>query len=242
VSKSRGSARRGRSVVIVAALAITCGAVFLGSAGTASAGNLIVCGGKVAAQGKNADTKAKYFIQCSEDIRGYSVVSTKKFDFFGTETDVTPTTSQSATLQCEGTVPGNGFGCGVVDQYVTTGYCGSSGKPNCNVAPPCGQTASGSNPKQTTPPCNQRVSAGNTISGDVDFDTSPCLSKSKPKIWVTGTSDPLVTAISTAVPPGPDTNTVGEYSSQPFQLKVTGFTGKKCKRTINADSKGNKKK
>ena len=112
MSKSRGSARRGRSIFILAALAITCGAVFLGSAGTASAGNLITCGGKVAATGKNANTDAKYFVVCSEDIRGFSVISTAKFDFFGSETDVTPTLSQSATLQCEGSVPGYGFGCG----------------------------------------------------------------------------------------------------------------------------------
>jgi hypothetical protein len=225
VSKSRGSARRGRSVVIVAALAITCGAVFLGSAGTASAGNLITCGGKIAALGKNADTDAKYFVQCSEDIRGYSVVSTKKFDFFGTETDVTPTTSQSATLQCEGTVPGFGFGCGVVNRTAVP-----AGSPS---TPPCGSTPA-------APKCAQRVSAGNTISGEVHFDKSPCLT-SKPKAWVTATSEPFVTSVSTAVPPGPDTSTMGEYSSQPWQLKITGFTGKKCKQTIKAEAKSSKK-
>jgi hypothetical protein len=217
VSKSRGSARRGRPVFIAAALAITCGAVFLGSAGTASAGNLIVCGGKVAATGKNVNTDARYSVLCSEDIRGFSVVSTKKFDFFGSETDVTPTTSQSATLQCEGSVPGFGFGCGVVNRNSPSG---------------CGATPAAAK-------CTSRVSAGNTISGDVSFDTSPCLGN-KPKIWVTAASDPFVTSVSTAVPPGPDTSTVGEYSSQPFQLKVTGFTKKKCAKTVKAGSKGKK--
>jgi hypothetical protein len=35
---------------------------------------------------------------------------------------------------------------------------------------------------------------------------------------------------------------VGEYSSQPWQLKVTGFTGKKCKKTVKADEKASSKK
>jgi hypothetical protein len=222
VSKSRGSARRGRSIVIIAALAITCGAVFLGSAGTASAGNLIVCGGKVVAQGKNADTSAKYSVQCSEDIRGFAIVSTEKFDFFGSETDVTPTTSQSATLQCEGSVPGNGFGCGVVNRNAA---------PTGTPANTCGSSP-------TANPCTQRVNKGNVISGDVDFDTSPCLGKSKPKIWVTATSDPFVTSFN----PAGDTTTVGEYSSQPWPLKLAGFTHKKCKKTVKADEKASKKK
>ncbi|MDQ1541334.1 MAG: hypothetical protein QOH29_2060 [Actinomycetota bacterium] len=217
MSKSRGSARRGRSVFIIAALAITCGAVFLGSAGTASAGNLITCGGKVAATGKNANTDAKYFVVCSEDIRGFSVISTAKFDFFGSETDVTPTLSQSATLQCEGSVPGYGFGCGVV---------------NRNTPANCGTTPS-------QPKCASRLSAGNTISGAVSFDKSPCLT-SKPKLFVTAASEPFVTSVSTAVPPGPDTSTMGAYDSQPFRLKLTGFTGKKCAKTVKADSKGKK--
>jgi hypothetical protein len=219
VSKSRGSARRGRSIIILAALAITCGAFAFGSAGTASAGNLITCGGSVTPppHTKNADTDARYNVVCSEDIRGYAVVSTSTLDFFGTETDVLPTTSQSATLQCEGTVPGNGFGCGIVNRNSPSG-CGTP----------------------TTAKCTSRISAGNYISGDISFEKSPCLGKS-PKIWVTATSEPFVTSVSTAVPPGPDTSTVGEYSSQPWRLKVKGFNKKKCEKTVKADEKSSKK-
>lgn len=238
--KTRGSAQRGRrGIAVVVALAITCGAVFLGSAGTASAGNLIVCGGTITppAKTKNADTDARYYITCDEDIRGYSVVSTKTLDFFGTETDVLPTESQGATLQCEGTAPGNGFGCGVVDQFASSA-CNGTGQPKCNVAPPCGQSNTGANPKQTTKPCSQRLSAGNTISADISFTTSPCLGK--PKAWVTAVSDPLVVSFN----PAGDTNTVGEYGSQPWRLKFKGFSGKKCakaKKQAAKEAKSGKK-
>ena len=243
MSKSRGSARRGRrTAVVVVALAATVGAVVLGSAGTASAGNTIVCGGKVVPTNKKkvADD-ATYSIQCSQDIRAYSVISTKQFDFFGTETNVTPTVSQSATLQCEGTAPGFGFGCGVVDALQSSG-CNAkttaNGKPNCNVAPPCGQTANGGSPVQNTPACLNELSAGNTISGQVSFVSSPCVGK-KPKIWVTAASNPEVTSVAVANgQPAPDTSTLGAYSSEPFPLKVTGFSGKKCAHAIQAASKG----
>jgi hypothetical protein len=228
VIKSRGSARRGRRLAVVVALAATCGAVFLGSAGTANAGNLITCGGKIVPSNpKKVGTDVHYSLSCSEDIRGYSVISTKTFDFFGTETDVTPTVSQSATLQCEGTVPGNGFGCGVVDQYAASN-CGSSPKPNCQTVPPCGTT-------KTTIPCNSKVSAGNFISGDVSFSKSPCLGL--PKVWVTATSDPLVTSFA----PSGDTSTVGEYGSQPFRLKVKGFTKGKCAKVVKQNDKAEAK-
>lgn len=233
--KSRGSARRGRRLAVVVALATTCGAVFLGSAGTANAGNLITCGGKIVpANAKKVDTDARYFLQCSEDIRGFSVVSTSPIDFFGTETDVVPTVSQSATLQCEGTVPGNGFGCGVVNKF-TSSACGTGAQPKCNVAPPCGQTSPTSPGNVTTPGCSQRVNAGNVISADIGFSKSPCLVK--PKVWVTAASDPIVTSFS----PTGDTNTVGEYGSQPFRLKVKGFTGKRCAKVVKQDEKAQAK-
>ena len=117
MSKSRGSARRGLPIVVVVAMAAIVGAVVLGSVGTASAGNLIVCGGKVqpTSKKKPADD-GTYSVQCSEDIRGFSVISNQQVDFFGSETGVVPTVTESATLQCEGTVPGFGFGCGIVDR------------------------------------------------------------------------------------------------------------------------------
>lgn len=233
--KSSGSARRGRRLAVVVALAATCGAVFLGSAGTANAGNLITCGGKIVPSNpKKVGTDARYFVQCSEDIRGYSVVSSAPIDFFGTETDVTPTVSQSATLQCEGTVPGNGFGCGVVNKF-SSSACNGTGQPKCNVAPPCGQTSPTSPGNVTTSACSQRVSAGNVIAGDVGFSKSPCLVK--PKVWVTAASDPIVTSFA----PTGDTNTVGEYASQPFRLKVKGFTGKKCAKVVKQDEKAQAK-
>jgi len=191
-----------------------CGAAILGSAGTASAGNNTFCKGTVKpANKKKPGVDAVYNFSCSDDIRGYSIVTTRTLDFFGTETNTSPDTSQSAIMQCEGTVPGHGFGCGVVNQY-SSPACGGSGKPSCSTAPPCGQP--------TTAPCTSRLSAGNFISGDISFDKSPCdRSGGKLRIWVTATSDPFITAISPTG--GASTTTVGEYGSQPWPLKVKGY-------------------
>ncbi len=239
MSKSRGSAHRGRRIAVVIGLAATCGAVFLGSAGPASAGNTIVCGGKISpANKKKPGPEAKYTVQCSEGIRGFNVTTTKKLDFFGSETDVVPNVLQSAILQCEGTVPGYGFGCGTVNQFVQKN-CGLGGKsPSCatNVAA-CGQQTK---PDGTgTPPCNNAVDAGNFISGDVSFANDPCDSNSKIKAYVSATSTPIVTnaAGSTTNAAAADSYTTGIYSSQPFNLKVAGWTKGKCAKAGSDKSK-----
>jgi hypothetical protein len=202
VSMSRGPASRGRRMAVAVALVASCGAVVLGSAGTASAGNTITCGGKVVpANKKKPGEDATFSIQCSENFRAFALVTTQKLSFFGTENTVTPTTTESATLQCEGTVPGYGFGCGIVNRSSAAA----------------------------------KVTAGSILSSDVSFEESPCDAKHPLKVWVTATSEPDV--VSSDPKGGPDTKTVGEYASQPFQLSTKGWSAKKCK----ASAKGGKK-
>ena len=161
MSKSRGSARRGaRGIIVVAVMATVCGAAILGSAGTASAGSQVSCNGTVQPKNKKKPGSAAiYSFACTQDIRGYSVISTKQFDFFGSETNSSPNTAQSALFQCGGSVPSFGFGCGIVNRDAATPSNGNN----------CGQLVSG----VQQPPCSNRLSAGNFISGDVGFTGEP---------------------------------------------------------------------
>jgi hypothetical protein len=224
VIDSKGTAgRRRRGMLAAGVLATACGVVVLGSAGTASAGNLIACGGNVTAKSKkHPGTEATYNFGCTDDIRGFTIMSSKQLSFFGSETTVTggdPAHNQSAIFQCEGVVPSFGFGCGTVNR--NNGGAAASPKPaDCQ-----GST------------CNNRVSAGNVVSGDIGFSVNPCKKghgkKPKPKLWLIVTDEPLVTNVSpppSGSPPGtPDTvtYTTGIYSSPPFQLKLAGYK-KKC--------------
>lgn len=241
MSKSRGSAQRGRRIAVVVALATTCGAVFLGLAGTANAGNLIVCGGAIKPLNKKKPTdEAKYTIQCNEDIRGYSITATQKFVFFGTEVDVLPNVNQSAVIQCEGSVPGFGFGCGVVDQFIQPN-CGVSGKPACTTGvAACGQQTAAT----TTPKCNNRVDAGNKLSGEVHFAKSPCEITGRLRAWVSAVSTPITASTDgsgTPSAPKPDKYNTGVYGSQPFALASKGWSAKACARAARAE-KGKKGK
>jgi hypothetical protein len=208
VIKSNRSGRgwRGkRRIAVLASLACITGAVFLGSAGTASAGFTLCTGTVQPKEAGKASVDAKYAIRCNADIRSFSLVTNKKFDFFGTELVVWQAgqaSSQSATLQCEGNVPGSGFGCGVV---------------NRNTPSNCGQTPASAL-------CTQRISAGNTVTGDLGLTRSPC--KYKPgepplKVWLVTGQEPFITGLT-------GTPTVGTYTSEPFRMKIKGYN--KCPR------------
>lgn len=234
--KSRGSARRGR-LIVVAALAIACGTVFFSSVGTASAGNLIVCGGKIKPLNKKKpDVEAKYTIQCSEDIRGYSITTSQQLDFFGTEVEVAPNLEQSAVIQCEGSVPGFGIGCGVPDALISTApsctSTSSSGSSGCATAPPCGTQINTTGVAR--PKCAQRVDAGNLISGEIHFAKSPCEAKNKLSATVSAASTPITPSFN----PAGDRYSTGVYASQPFKLKTKGWSAKKCPKV----KKGKEKK
>jgi hypothetical protein len=191
-----------RGIAVLVSAACVAGGVFLGSAAPASAA-FVQCGGTV--QPKEAgkpSVDAKYAFRCNADIRSFALVTNKRFDFFGTELVVYEgpnVSSQSATLQCEGPIPGSGFGCGVVNRNAVTG-CGTP----------------------TTAPCTQRISAQNTVTADLGLQKSPCSYKPTEaplKIWLIAGLEPFVTGLT-------GTPTVGAYSSEPFAMKVKGYS--KC--------------
>lgn len=203
-----------RIAVLVSAVCVT-GGVYFGAAGTAS-GGFTLCNGTVQPKEKGKPSfDAKYAFRCNADIRSFSMVTNKKFDFFGTELVVfqgTEASNQSATLQCEGPVPGSGFGCGVVNRN-TPSNCGASGQP----------------------PCTQRVSAGNTVTADLGFPRSPCSYKpGEPplKVWLIVGTEPLVAGLT-------GTPTQGAYTSEPFAMKIKGYN--KCPSGKKGESAKKKK-
>jgi hypothetical protein len=198
--------RGARRIAVLVSAACVLGGVYFGAAGTASAG-FALCNGTVQPKEKGKPSfDAKYAFRCNADIRSFSLVTNKKFDFFGTELVVfqgPEASSQSATLQCEGPIPGSGFGCGVVNRNQAP-----TGVTNCGQA---GQQ-----------PCTQRVSAGNTVTADLGFPRSPCAYKpgeAPLKVWLVVGTEPLVTALT-------GTPTQGAYTSEPFAMKIKGYN--KC--------------
>ena len=226
MSTSNGSGRGwrgGRRIVPLAVLAAACGVVLFGSAGTASASS-VICGGSVEPLNKKKPgVDAELEFTCTETIRGFSVLTNKTFDFFGTEEEVyNPDGSgspQSATIQCEGNVPSPGFGCGV---------------PNRNTPSSCEAVSNSGAPTQSVgPPCASEVSGGNLQKILVGFPTSPCKptgqfapGKDKLRVWLNVLTEPLISAFDTTPPLAPEDTTLtrGTYISQPFRLSTKHLT------------------
>ncbi|HEY6638469.1 MAG TPA: hypothetical protein VIZ61_12370 [Solirubrobacterales bacterium] len=139
-------------------------------------------------------TDAAMFFTCNQNIRAFAIYSNKPIDVPGDEPIVTGTSgggvSEGALHQCQGNIPGPGFGCGIVDRQAQ-----STGLPN-----------------------GQGISAGNTAEQQISFESSPCKRKGEPKakVWVIAMGEPVTSA-----------STVGEFTSAPQQLAVSGFG--KCK-------------
>ncbi len=219
MTKTKGFGRRGwRTSAALAVLVGTCGVVFFGSAGTASAG-LVLCSGNVKPKERGKPSiDARYDFHCNQDIRSFSIITNKKFDFFGTELEVFQPdgvgSTESALLQCEGPVPGSGFGCGTT---------------NRNNPSNCGQT-------MASPKCANKVSAYNRIEADLGFTKSPC--KRKPdedrlKVW-------LIVGFEPFVEPQGGSATVGTYTSEPFPMKLRGYGRKACASEVQENKSGKK--
>jgi hypothetical protein len=101
---------------------------------TASA-NSVECWGR-AAPTSTAQTELTYAFQCSEPLKGFSIVSNLEVGEFSTTADVLdPTTREpisGQTFGCEGPIPGDGFGCSGTSQdpNVVTGTFGID-SPRC---------------------------------------------------------------------------------------------------------------
>jgi hypothetical protein len=137
-------------------------------------------------------TDGKLTFTCNANLRAFAVYSNKEIDIPGDEPVVTGTggggVNEGALHQCEGDIPGAGFGCGIVDRQAQT----------------------------TALPNGQGISAGNTAEQNISFTSAPCKRKGEPKakVWLIAMGEPILGSV------------VGEFSSAPQQLAVSGF---KCK-------------
>ena len=81
---------------------------------SAASANSIGCWGHVTPAPTN-QRDLTYLFQCSEPVRGFSIISNLDVGEFGTEALVLdPTTQEPVSGQsfgCEGSIPGDGFGC-----------------------------------------------------------------------------------------------------------------------------------
>jgi hypothetical protein len=239
-SGSRRGWRGGRRIALVVGLSVV-GAAVLGSAGTASAAT-VACKGKIVPLNPgNPGLDAEFEMQCSEELRGFSVITNKTFDFFGTETEVTKPggipAQQSATIQCTGNVPGPGFGCGTVNRNTPS---------NCEAV-----GTSGTSPNQFNtygPPCTNRIDGNDTVAVQIGFPQNPCKptgqyapGKDKLRIWATALTEPLVGSFASGgnfPTQGNTSYTRGSFSSEPFRINTKAYT--KCGNGGGGESKGKK--
>jgi hypothetical protein len=148
----------------------------------------VVCGGSITPAEIAGDAKLSF--TCSQNIRAFAIYSNVQMDLPGDEPVVTGTggggTNEGAIQQCEGPVPGAGYGCGTVDRQIQT-----------NVLP-FGNT----------------LSAGNTATQTTGFFDTPCKRKGQPmpKAWIVAMGEPQTSA-----------TTVGEWTSAPQPISISGF-------------------
>jgi len=127
---------------------------------------------------------------CTQNVRAFAVYSNKPIDLPGDEPVVNGTNggalNESAVHQCEGSIPGPGYGCGIVDRQAQT-----TALPNGNT-----------------------ITAGNLAEQRMGFERTPCQG-SGTKAWLVVMGEPVIGS------------TVGEFTSAPQQLAISGFG--KCK-------------
>jgi hypothetical protein len=136
---SRPAARSWRRATLLALAAGCLGALILPGGASAST---VQCGGNIRPTEGEAGTDSfqmEYRFRCNENVRAYSLVSSKTMDFFSTEVLVIDNAGNATPEQfgCEGPFPGNGFGCRgqasfgnrIVGEFSTMrNPCGSTGR------------------------------------------------------------------------------------------------------------------
>jgi hypothetical protein len=119
-------------------------------------------------------TDAKLTFTCNQNIRAFAIYSNKSLDIPGDEPIVTGTggggVNEGALHQCEGDIPGAGYGCGIVDRQTQT----------------------------TALPNGQGISAGNTAEQNISFESAPCKRPGQPKakVWMIAMGEPVTSPYS----------------------------------------------
>ena len=159
----------------------------------------VTCAGAVFPHNGVRGPDVEVAFRCSQNIRAFAIYSNKPMDLPGDEPVVTGPggggLNESAIHQCDGLVPGAGYGCGTVDRQTVTGSSTTNGVFNPGL--PNGNT----------------ITAGNLVTQKSGFESTPCRRKGepRPKAWVVVMGEPTIGS------------TVGEFSSAPQSLNLTGF-------------------
>jgi hypothetical protein len=134
------------------------------------------CSGRVAPATSPAGALVRVSFTCNQNIRAFGIFSNKLIVEPGEEPEVEGNNggreNESALHQCEGDIPGFGFGCGITDRQTTT--AASSGNPGL----PNGNT----------------ITAGNTAHQRMAFQFSPCTRPGEPKtkVWLVPMGEPTI--------------------------------------------------
>ncbi|HEY7121165.1 MAG TPA: hypothetical protein VH329_01275 [Solirubrobacterales bacterium] len=134
----------------------------------------ISCSGSVTrSTAPNTDaTDGLLTFTCNQNVRSFAVYSNKPIDVPGDEPIVTGNggggVNEGALHQCQGDIPGPGYGCGIVDRQAQT----------------------------TALPNGQGISANNTADQQISFESSPCKRSGEPKtkVWLIAMGEPITSA------------------------------------------------
>jgi hypothetical protein len=101
--------------------------------------SFVDCVGATTHVDKTDRTQMAFNFHCSEEIKGYSVVSSQQLDTFSTENDVVDqsgATLSKESFSCEGSLPAFGFGCDgdMLPTHTTNGTYSTASDP-------CGKAA-----------------------------------------------------------------------------------------------------
>jgi len=128
------------------------------------------CSGVVEPRTTPAGAEATVKFICTQNIRAFAIYSKKTIVDPGDDPTVTGPNggglNESALHQCEGDIPGAGYGCGIVDRQA----------------------------QSTTLPNGQGISGGNTAEQKIAFEFSPCQKPGEPKtkVWIIAMGEPLI--------------------------------------------------
>jgi hypothetical protein len=136
----------------------------------------VSCSGSVAPATTPAGAQVRVGFTCNQNIRAFGIYSNKLIFEPGEEPEVDGPSggqvNESALHQCEGDIPGYGYGCGIVDrQTVVAATATNPGTPNGNA-----------------------ISAGNTAHQRMAFEFSPCRRTGEPKtkVWILPMGEPTI--------------------------------------------------
>jgi hypothetical protein len=130
----------------------------------------VACTGTVSPATAPAGPDVKVTFACNQNIRAFAVYSNKTIDLPGDEPQLSGTNgggaNEGALHQCEGDIPGFGYGCGIVDRQAQT----------------------------TALPNGQGISGGNTAQQKMGFEFSPCQKPGEPKtkVWLVPMGEPVI--------------------------------------------------